>query len=276
MRGEHFRRPDHGRAGERCVFLLMGGHPKRGRVKHRFADFLSVWKEFAIVRNQRKNMFRHQPIARLLHPLNADAVMTGRQSGVIGQPNFREDQSEIRRDVIAHVGYARVQTRRRIERHLDQIRGEFDMDIVDVEHVTHGFLLRPGLWRGHFHRFAPCTRPFGAPQHIGRRAEDDGPCGERHEGEARHETEKRHQDRNGGQGGRIFTKLAEQFQIGRAFRPAAREQDGRCDRDDDRRYLADEAVADRKNRIGLKRAIERHSMHDGADKQPDHEVEHRD
>ena len=71
----------------------------------------------------------------------------------------------------------------------------------------------------------------------------------------------------------MAAQLLDQGQIRRALGPAARQQQRRCDRDDDSRDLRDQAIANGQNRISFKGLTDRHPMDDRAHDQTHDKVQ---
>ena len=174
--------------------------------------------------------------------------------------------------MVAHVGNPRIKTRRGVKHHGDQVRREFDVDVVEVQHVAkgprpHGFLKHRCNGRG------PAGNAMGPARQKRQRHS------RRHEGQKGHpghDGKDRHEGRNRAQCPRMPPQLVKERHIRRPRLPAPRQQKRRRDRGDHRRNLADQTVADRQDGIGFKGMAHIHAVHHGADKKPHDDVQHRD
>ena len=112
-----------------------------------------------------------------------------------------------------------------IEHHVHQVRGEFDVDLVDVEHVSDrtfaGDLLLRVVWVGGL--------GLGrAPRHVDREAaEHAGAQDEGQEGQARDEGEEAEEHGHRGEGGRLGQHLRQERGVDRPLPlPLGQEQRG--------------------------------------------------
>ena len=278
MRRQHLCRLDGGEAGQGGVFLTLGGDPAGGRAIDRFGDVVAL-HEMGILRSgqERQDLPGTQAVARLFDPLDQDRVVPGRQAGVVGQPDLGEQHPVDLGHMATHVGDPRVETGAGVQHHLDEVRGEFDMDVLEVEQIAErapasvvGRLPQPRLLR-----LVPLASQLVRQEQC-QATEAAGPEHERQERQPGHQREERHQGRDGAQRGGMPPQLADEGEVRRPRRAAPRQEQGRGDGDDDGRDLADQAVADGEDRIGLERLPQRHVVDAHPDDQADDEVQRSD
>ena len=277
MRRQHFRGRDRGAAQERNILLGIGRDPARRRPVDRFLDVVARRQRHLAAGENGKHAVGLQPVARLFHALDPHHIGAGRQARVISQPDLGQDQPVDRGDVVAHVCDPCVEPGGRVEHHGDEVGGELDMDVVEIQHVAHAaFALLFGLGRGLRLRLGRGPRlvlavapPGSAPE--SQRAEHEG-----HEGQPGDQGEQAEQHGDGSEGRGIAAKLRKQREVGRPGRAAPGEQKRRRDRDDDGGDLAHQPVANRQDRIGLKGAADVHPVDGDAHDQPHQDVEERD
>ena len=277
MGGEHLGRRHRGAALQRHVLLRIRRHPAGGRTVDRLLHVVARRQRDRTAGEDREHPVGLQDVAGLLDPLDAHDIGAGRQARIVGQADLRQDQTENRGDMSAHVGDSRVEPGGRVEHHGHEVGRELDMDVVEIEHVAHpvprGILGFRRLFhlcrRGGALRLLAVTPP-------GRPAEAERAEHERHEGQPGHQREQPEQDRDGPERRRVAAELREQRHVGRPGRPAAREQEGGGDRDDDRGDLAHQPVADREDRVSLEGAADIHAVDGDPHDQTHDDVEHRD
>ena len=142
MRGQHLGRSDQRHARQGGLVPRSGGYPSGGCAIDRFGHAFAGWQTGVVVGIKRQHLIGAQCRAGLFDPLNADDIGARHQAGIVGQPDLGQDQAVIGGHMGAHVGYPRIQPGAGIQHHVHQIGREFDMDIVQFQHVAHRFFCR--------------------------------------------------------------------------------------------------------------------------------------
>jgi hypothetical protein len=81
---------------------------------------------------QDKCPIRIKPVRYAFDPLQSDTVLPGRQRTFVSQADLGQDEPESGGHMVAHVGDPAVEARCRIQHHCDEVRGEFDVDVVEI------------------------------------------------------------------------------------------------------------------------------------------------
>ena len=275
VRGQNLGRGHDGDAGKRGLFAVARMDPARRRTIDGFGHISPTRERRRAIRHQRHHHVGMQHATGLFDALDPDDIGADRQGRFVGQPDIGQDQAETGGDMIAHVGDPRIQTGARIKRHVDQIGGEFHVQIIKIENVADGLAWRAGIGgvgSGLFGRAAAIS----PEDQLRRKRQRRAPGDERQEGQARHQREQPHEGGDRHQRRGIPAQLVEKRPIRCALRPAARQQKRRGDRNDHRGDLRHQPVADREDRIGLERAAKRHVMNRQPHDQPHDKVQKRD
>src|SRR5579883_570045 len=280
---QHRRRIDDRIALEHGLFAIAFRHPHGGQAEGRLGRLVAGQRDLVAARVHDEEHARLELAAPDLDLLDPHDIAVGAELHVVLDAHRREDETHLARelaterlDLIGEAMAARVVDER------DEAVAELDADVIELESRRDRLL-------GGTRRLAGLL--LALPLRLLRAAADEQPGGAT--GGAREEKERHH--RHAGQerqaageegahaeGLGVAAELAEELLVRRAHGAGLGDDEARRGRDDERRDLGDEAVADGEQRVGVGRLGEaepvlRHADDDAADDvdEGDQEAGHR-
>ena len=107
-------------------------NPARSGAVDRLGHIFALHRKRQVIAEEYHDVTRHQTVPASVHSLDLDRISTGLEQRVVGQPDLRDDEPILGRDMPAHVDNPAFKTRARFHHGGYEVRGEPDVDLVNV------------------------------------------------------------------------------------------------------------------------------------------------
>jgi hypothetical protein len=260
--------------------IREGLEDRKGRhAESGLADLVAGHARPAATTGDHQNFADTHRVRRDRRAMDADVIGLVRNRDVVGNLDLRHDETVLKGEFAAHLADPESELLVRAEEPGRHLLAEQQLDLRRLQHRLDGVLVAL-LVLLRLHRLL-CTLlgvegldlPWNEPAEEGHAAAERG---EGHERQTRHHRQQNDEARGDHQCPRIAAELAHHGLIRRAGRTAARDEQTRGKRNDQRRNLRDETVADRELDENIGGLADLHVMAEIADDDAAEDIDRRD